>query len=125
MFEKNRIFASVTLNEQELALYFKISDLLVRNIPKPDLILYLQADIPILMDRIKARGRDYEKSITEQYLKLINDAYNTYLFHISDIPVLVLNVSQLNFEEESSDLLWLVNEINTPFRGIRYVNPEK
>ena len=125
MFEKNRIFASVTLNEQELALYFKISEMLVRNLPKPDLILYLQADIPLLMERIKDRSREYENSITEQYLKLINEAYNTYLFHITDVPVLVLNVSHLDFDEDSADLHWLLNEINTPFKGIKYINPER
>jgi len=124
MFEKNKIFASVTLNEQELSLYFKISELLVRNVPKPDLILHLQSDIPLLMQRIKNRGREYENSITEQYLKLINEAYNTYLFHITDTPVLVLNVTALDFYEDSEDLLWLLEEIKKPFKGIRYINPE-
>lgn len=125
MFEKNKIFASVTLNEQELSLYFKISEMLVENVPKPDLILHLQADIPILLERIRQRGREYESSISEQYLKLINEAYNTYLFHIVDTPVLVLNVSALDFQENSEDFKWLLEEINQPFKGIRYINPDK
>ncbi|MFC1477424.1 deoxynucleoside kinase [candidate division KSB1 bacterium] len=125
MFEKNKIFASVTLNEQEHALYYNISELLVRNVPKPDMILFLQANIPSLMDRIRERGREWEKSITEQYLKLLNEAYNSYFFHAVDTPVLVLNVSNLHFEEDSADLLWLLQEIEKPFKGIRYINPER
>lgn len=125
MFDKSKIFASITLNEQEMALYFKISDLLVRSIPKPDLILYLQADFQLLLERIKQRGRSYEESITEQYLKVLNEAYSKHLFMLTDIPVMVVNVTNLNFAEDSADFLWLLDEIQKPIKGIKYVNPEK
>ena len=121
---KNNIFANVTLNEQELALYFKIQDLIVENAPEPDLILFLQADIQLLLARIRNRGISFEKSITEQYLKLLNEAYNRHLFHISNVPVMVLNVTELDLSENSRDFLWLVDEIHNPFHGIRYINPQ-
>jgi len=124
MFDKHRIFASITLNEQELALYYRISDLFVHNVPEPDIILYLQADINLLLQRIKERGRHYEERITKQYLKILNEAYNKYFFHLTDVPVMVVNVTNLTFAEDSKDLLWLVDELCKPIKGIRYINPD-
>jgi len=124
-FSKNNIFASVTLNEHELALYYKIQDLMVGNIPAPDLIIFLQADISLVFERIRKRAITYEKSITEQYLKILNEAYNQFFFHVKDIPVMVINVTKLEFSENSQDFLWLFDEIHKPVHGIRYINPQK
>lgn len=124
-FSKNTIFASVTLNEQEISLYFKIVDLMKDNVLEPDLVLLLQADMGLLLSRIKNRGISYEKSITDEYLRLLNDAYNKHYFHVAETPVMVINVTDLEFSKNSPDLLWLYNEIRKPFHGIRYVNPIK
>lgn len=124
-FSKNTIFASVTLNEHELSLYTKIKDLMIDNIPVPDLILLLQMDIPLLLERIRKRGIPYEKSITEQYIRMLNEAYNQYFFHLSGIPLMVINVTNLEFGENSGDFLWLVEEIRKPIHGLRYINPQK
>ncbi|MFC1553897.1 deoxynucleoside kinase [candidate division KSB1 bacterium] len=121
--EKNDIFASVTLNENELGLYYKIRDLMKENVTSPDLILFLQAEIPFLLQRIRKRGFAYERSITEQYLKLLNEAYNQYFFHIRGIPILVINITNLDFTENSDDFNWLLTEINKPIGGIKYINP--
>jgi len=124
-FSKNNIFASVTLNEHELALYYKIQELMVGNIPAPDLIIFLQADISLVFERIRKRAIAYEKSITEQYLKILNEAYNQFFFHVKDIPVMVINVTKLEFSENSQDFLWLFDEIHKPIHGIQYINPQK
>ncbi|KPK96381.1 hypothetical protein AMJ80_00350 [bacterium SM23_31] len=124
-FSKNNIFASVTLNEHELTLYYKIQDFMADRVPAPDLILFLQADIHLVFERIRKRAISYEKNITEQYLKLLNEAYNQYFFHVTEIPLLVINVTDLEFGENSRDFLWLVDEIHKPLHGIRYINPQK
>ena len=124
-FSKNTIFASVTLNEQEMSLYFNIVNLMKDNILEPDLILLLQADMGLLLSRIKNRGISYEKGITDEYLRLLNDAYNKHYFLVTETPVMVINVTNLEFSKNSPDLLWLHNEIRKPFQGIKYVNPIK
>ncbi len=123
--EKNNIFASVTLNEEELTLYHKIKNLLKKDVPHPDLIVFLQAEIPFLLERIHKRGIIYEKGITEQYLKLLKNAYNQYFFHIADTPVIVINVTELDFAEESYDFLWFVDELHRSHYGLRYFNPQR
>ncbi|MCP4727549.1 MAG: deoxynucleoside kinase [bacterium] len=124
IFEKNRIFASVTLNDHELNLYYKINDLLIESVPTPDLIVFLQADLNFLLERIKKRDFKYEGSISEDYLKLLNEAYNQYIFHVTDTPVLVLNVTNLDFSVNSRDLNWIISELKKPVHGIKYINPE-
>lgn len=124
-FSKNDIFASVTLNEQEISLYFNIVNLMKGNLLEPDLILYLQADMGLLLNRIKNRGYSYENGITEEYLSLLNEAYNKHYFLVTETPVLVINVTDLDFKEDSTDLLWLHDEMRKPFHGIRYLNPIK
>lgn len=123
-FPKNNIFASVTLSEQEISLYFNIVELMEDKVPIPDLIVFLQADISLLLSRIKNRGIPYERNITEDYLKLLNNAYNQHFFRVTAIPVMVLNVTDLDFNENTPDLKWLVDEINKPFVGIKYLNPQ-
>ena len=122
---KNNIFASVTLTDEELSLYYRIQNLTKKEIPFPDLIIFLQAEMPLLLDRIYKRGFTYEKGITSQYLKLLNDAYNQYYFHITETPVVVINVTELDFSENSNDLLWLMEELEKPHHGLRYINPKQ
>ena len=124
-FAKNTIFASITLNEHELSLFHRIKDLIEPDIPKPDLIIFLQAEVQLVLERIKRRGIPYERSITEQYLKLLNEAYNQYFFHYSASPVLIINVNNLIFMDDSPDFEWLIQELQRTFYGINYLNPIK
>jgi len=124
-FAKNTIFASITLNERELTLFYKIKDLIEPDIPIPDLVIFLQADIQIILERIKRRGIPFERSITEQYLKLLSEAYNQYFFHYSASPIMIINVDNLVFTEDSLDFLWLTEELYKPIFGINYLNPVK
>jgi deoxyadenosine/deoxycytidine kinase len=124
-FAKNTIFASITLNERELTLFYKIKDLIEPDIPIPDLVIFLQADIQIMLERIKRRGIPLERSITEQYLKLLSEAYNQYFFHYSASPIMIINVDNLVFTEDSLDFLWLTEELYKPIFGINYLNPVK
>ena len=105
-------------------MYFNIFELIEDNVTIPDLIVFLQADISLLLSRIKNRGIPYERNITEDYLKLLNNAYNQHFFRVTAIPVMVLNVTDLDFNENTPDLKWLVDEINKPFVGIKYLNPQ-
>ena len=81
--------------------------------------------MPLLLDRIHKRGFTYEKGITGQYLKLLNDAYNQYFFHVTEAPVVVINVTDLEFSENSKDLSLLVKELKKPHHGLQYINPKQ
>lgn len=126
IFDKNKIFSSVILNENELSLYYKVNNLLVDDVPKPDLIIYLQADINYLLERISNRGIEYEETISMEYLKSLSEAYNQYFFTLkNDTPVLTINITNLDFQDTSNDFLWLLDELQKPIHGKKFLNPQK
>lgn len=123
LFAKDRIFAYLTLDENELGLYEQIFRLLDERIPKPDLVIYLQAPSETLIDRIDKRNNDYEQGIEEQYLKNLVDAYNKYFFYYTDTPLLVVNTTEVNFEENPEDLSNLIKEIESIKGGTQHYIP--
>lgn len=123
IFERDRIYANIGLNDAELALYERLADTLSEKIPKPDLVVYLQDTVPHLVQRIKKRDRGYERVITEDYLARLNEAYNHFFFHYTDSPLLVVNVAEIDFANRSDDLDDLVQQILTPLAGTRYYRP--
>ena len=120
LFAKDRIFAYLNLNEDELLLYEHIYDFLDGAIPKPDLVVYLQASTDILMERIKRRGRDYEKKLSQEYVRELNERYNSFFFHYSQTPVLVVNTDNLDFIHDEEDLMDLVEQIRRMKGGKEY-----
>ena len=120
LFAKDRIFAYLNLNEDELILYERIYDFLDEAIPKPDLVIYLQASTDILMERIKRRGRDYEKKISEEYVRELNERYNSFFFHYSQTPLLVVNTDNLDFINDERDIASLIEEIRRMRGGKEY-----
>lgn len=120
LFAKDRIFAYLNLNEDELLLYERIYDFLDGVIPRPDLVIYLQASTDILMERIKRKGREYEKSISEGYLRDLNERYNSFFFHYSQTPLLVVNTDNLDFLNDERDLMDLIDEIRRMKGGKEY-----
>jgi len=120
LFAKDRIFAYLNLNEDELILYERIYDFLDEAIPKPDLVVYLQTGTDILMERIKRRGRDYEKKISEEYIRELNERYNSFFFHYSQTPLLVVNTDNLDFINDERDLVNLMEEIRRMKGGKEY-----
>jgi deoxyadenosine/deoxycytidine kinase len=124
MFAKDRIFASINLDENEMALYERIYRLLTGRIPTPDLVVYLQARADALLSRIKQREPEYERSIGEDYLEMLVEAYNNYFFHYSESPLLVIDTSEIDFIHRPKDLAGLIREVQKPRTGTWYYVPE-
>jgi len=124
LFAKDRIFASVSLDENELALYERVYRLLTGRIPTPDLVIYLQAKPAVLMSRISQRDYDYERSIEPGYLETLVEAYNNFFFHYNDSPLLVIDTSEIDFVHREQDMAGLVREIKRPRKGTWYYVPQ-
>lgn len=123
LFAKDRIFAHLTLNEGEVALYDRLSDALLPRAVRPNLVIFLQNNTERLMQHIRLRGRDYERDIGYDYLQRLNEAYNHFFFHYSEAPLLVINASEIDFVRHEEDLEELVREIESPLAGTRYYHP--
>ncbi|PWT90081.1 MAG: deoxynucleoside kinase [Acidobacteria bacterium] len=123
LFQKDKIFAYLNLNDSELIVYEKLFTLLETNIPKPDLVIYLQASVDVLQQRIKKRNVDYERSISRDYLKELTQAYNYFFFHYKLSSLLVINTSDIDFVENPADMQDLVKMIRTMGKGTKYYVP--
>jgi len=125
IFDKDRIFASLALNEEELLLYNHLHPLLAVNIPKPDLVVLLQAPSKVLMDRIRARGRKFEETMTRDYIERVVEAYDRFFFNYEASPLLIVNTTHVNFTVDRFDLESLVGELEKMESGVQYYVPEK
>jgi deoxyguanosine kinase len=108
LFQKDRIFANVNLNDKELRLYDALFPLLERDVPTPDVVVYLQASTQRLLRRIETRGRSFERDMSREYISALNEAYNYFFFHYDAAPVLVVDSNNLDLEsrpEQGQDLL--------------------
>ncbi|MCL1925828.1 MAG: deoxynucleoside kinase [Syntrophorhabdaceae bacterium] len=120
---KDKIFALINLEEDEIMLYESIYKLLVPTLAKPDLVIYLQARSEVLLSRVRKRGVDYERNISLDYLKTLSDAYNEYFFHYNETPLLIVNTSEIDFVESSRDLEHLIKEVKSVKRGVQHYIP--
>jgi deoxyadenosine/deoxycytidine kinase len=125
LFAKDRIFASLNLSNDELALYEQLYDLLRDQIPTPDLVVFLQAKAEVLLHRIKTRNVPYEKEIDLNYLQELVEAYNYYFFHYDRSPLLVIDTSEIDFVNQKEDFTQLVREIEQMKMGTWYFIPKK
>ena len=123
IFDRNRIFAYINLNNDEIRLYEDVYSILRHKIPKPDLLIYLQADIDTLKKRINMRGRAFEKNINNEYLDGVNKAFNNYFFHYTQSPILIVNANDINFVERKEDLKDLIKKILSHKKGREYYSP--
>jgi deoxyadenosine/deoxycytidine kinase len=123
LFAKDRIFASLNLDDHELALYEQIYRLLHGQIPSPDLVIFLQAKPEVLVQRVRSRNIPFEKEIDPEYLKNLVDAYNYYFFHYDQTPLLVVNTSEIDFVNRQEDFTQLVREIKQMKKGTWYFVP--
>jgi deoxyadenosine/deoxycytidine kinase len=123
MFAKDRIFASLNLDENELAMYNKIVAILERNVPVPDFVVYLQASTDVLLKRIEKRGRSFESSVEKDYIDGLNQAYNHFFFHYTASPLLIINTNEIDFVEFEGDLDELTKEICRVAPGSNYYRP--
>jgi deoxyguanosine kinase len=125
LFAKDRIFASMNLDDHELALYDQIYSLLNGQIPTPDLVIFLQAKPDVLHHRIKSRNIAYEKDVDLEYLKTLTEAYNYYFFHYNQGPLLVVDTSEIDFVNRKEDFNQLIREIKQMKKGTWYFIPMK
>ncbi|MFH1074908.1 MAG: deoxynucleoside kinase [Candidatus Firestonebacteria bacterium] len=123
LFEKDRIFAYVNLDESELVLYEKLYAILKPQVPKPDLVIYLQANTDTLIKRIKLRGRTYEKNIGHEYLESLNKAYNDFFLRYKETPLLIINTNEIDFVHKMGDLNDLIKTIRDMKTGTKYYLP--
>jgi deoxyadenosine/deoxycytidine kinase len=123
LFAKDKIFAHLNLDEDELTLYNQIYQLLDKRLPTPDLVVYLQASPEVLRERIQRRKREFELGIRGEYLEALNQAYNRFFFHYNQSPLLVVNTSQIDFVESAVDFNHLLEKIKKVKSGCEYFNP--
>jgi len=119
MFEKDSIFAGINLGENEFALYEKLAAVLARDVPKPDLIIYLQASLDVLLARIARRGRPYEHDMSRSYLEALLNAYNSFFFRLRDTPVLVVNTDSIDFRSRPGDLEGILKAVERHRGGMQ------
>lgn len=125
LFEKDRIFATLNLSEKEMKLYDGIARLMEKEIPVPNLVIYLQASTKHLMDNIHKRGRSFEKNISFDYINALNELYNKFFFHYNKAPLLVINTDEIDFQNSEQDYQDILVEINHHQAGTRYYIPQK
>jgi deoxyadenosine/deoxycytidine kinase len=122
-FQKNRVFAYLNLTDDELMIFDKLFALLEPQVPKPDLVLYLVADVDTCMERIRRRQRAVEKSISPDYLTELVDAYHHYYHYYSRSPLLVVDTRDLRFPDESEHFEDLIHRLRQPVRGTEFYVP--
>ena len=123
MFVKDRLFASLNLSEKEMHLYDTVANLLERNIIKPDMVIYLQADTDTLMKNIAQRGREMETEITYEYIDALSQVYTEYFFRYQDTPLVIINTNNIDFVHNEDDLKEVINYIRQPVSGTKFFNP--
>jgi len=123
VFEKSKLFAYLNLDDSELLIYEKLYALLAESVPRPDLVIYLQAPTEVLLRRIRQRGRPEEARLSEEYLAEANRAYNHYFFHYTQTPLLVVNTADVDFAAVPQDLDDLIRQVRQMGRGTQYYVP--
>ena len=124
IFEKDKIFAHLNLQDDELALYDTLVGSIERNLAKPDLVVYLQSSVERLMTNIKQRGRDFERGMSKKYISDLNDAYNYFFFRYKSTPLLIVNATEIDFVKDDEQFADLVRQILKPDHvAIEYYTP--
>jgi deoxyadenosine/deoxycytidine kinase len=123
LFDKDKIFAYLNLDDNELFIYQRLYDLLGKDVPPPDLVIYLQAPTELLVKRLKARPPDPDLELPSpdaDYLRELNEAYQHFFFHYSATPLLVVETSEFDPESDDAALDELVKQVKTMGKGTRY-----
>ena len=123
MFVKDRLFASLNLDDKELSLYDTVANLLERNVLKPDMVIYLQADTQTLVRNIAKRGRDFETNISFEYLDALSQVYTEYFFKYQETPLIIINTNNIDFVNNNDDLEEVIKYIREPVSGTKFFNP--
>jgi deoxyadenosine/deoxycytidine kinase len=125
LFEKDRIFAYLNLNAEELKLYESLYPLLARNLRKPDLVVFLQSSTDRLIYNIKKRNRKVERAMGRSYIEELSEAYNYFFFRYSSTPLLIVNSTDIDFVNSKNDFEELFKQLFREDRGVKeYFKPE-
>ena len=124
LMDKDRLFAQVTLDSDEINLYQQVYDNLTIDTPQPDLVIYLQAPVEVLMERIRKRAIAHEAIIQKDYLEKISNAYMEFFHYYQNSPLLIVNASGIDLVENLNDYQQLLERINDTNSGRHYFNPK-
>jgi deoxyadenosine/deoxycytidine kinase len=123
LIEKDPLFARITLDDNEYHLYQTVYDKIIEDLPKPDLVIYLQAPTTTLYERVQMRGNAIERPIEQSYLQQLNDAYTSFFYHYDDSPLLIVNTEVINLAQGTVDYQNLVKYMLQIKSGRHYYNP--
>ena len=123
IFEKDKLFAYLNLNDQELDTYNRYYNYFREQLPTPDLVIYLQATPEVLKKRVKKKNAPGEKAISEEYLEEVVKAYEHFFFHYTSSDLLIVNTSDIDFVERNEDLQELLRKVSAPIKGTQYFLP--
>ena len=121
--EKDRLFAELTLDEEEFKLYEQVYAHVTLDAPQPDLVVYLQAPIEVLRRRISDRGRGYEKNMDVDYLQRLSESYMQFFHNYSQAPLLIINAAEIDFANNQRDYELLLEQVRKIRSGRHYFNP--
>lgn len=121
--EKDRLFAELTLDEEEFKLYEQVYQHVTIDAPSPDLVIYLQAPVDVLQKRVAKRGRGYERFMDVKYLERIVESYTRFFYDYSKSPLLIVNATELDLANNDSDYALLLEQIQKTHSGRHYFNP--
>jgi len=124
IFAKDKIYAYLNLDDQEIQIYDKYFEALSALVPTPDLVVYLQAPKEVLRDRVRRRNVDFESKIADDYLEALIKAFDHFFYHYKDSPLLIVNTAEIDFVHKSEDLQALMQRITSKVvRGVQYYHP--
>ena len=123
LFTRDRLFAELNLDAEELKLYEQIADNLAVDAPVPDLVIYLQASVDVILQRLSRRDSRYDRYIERPYLERLTDAYSRFFHNYDDGPLLIVNASQINPISNDGDYAQLFEQIECTTSGRRFFNP--
>jgi len=123
IFEKDKLFACLNLNDAELETYNRYYNHFREQIPTPDLVIYLQASPEVLKKRLKKKNAAGERAISDEYLEEVAKAYEHFFFHYTSSDLLVVNTSEIDFVDRNEDLQELLRKVTEPIKGTQYFLP--
>jgi deoxyguanosine kinase len=123
LLDKDKLFARVNLDDDELRLYEQVYTQMSLDLPVPDLVIYLQAPVDVLHERLRRRGVEYERTIERAYLQTLVEAYTQFFHHYTAAPLLVVNAERINIVENDADFQMLLSHIRKSRRGRHFLNP--
>lgn len=123
LMDKDRLFAQITLDDDEFRLYDQVYSSLKLDAPQPDLVIYLQAPVTTLLERVNKRGRKIERHIEPAYLQKLSDAYTKFFYYYNETPLLIVNAAELDLVDNKQDFELLMDRITQIKSGRHYFNP--